>query len=236
MISSIMAKNYAMWVSHCLIDIPVGPTAKVTNQKDAKKMAKRFKTIGNALWVKTEVTITKAEQPIWNGVWAVLQVREVLRILQQHPDRAMDLEEKALDLSAQLLVLCWVSKFYRTAYNLAKEQLVSGKAWEKMRNIIRAQNWKNPDIKSEELELWEHSFEVYANASGKVKAIDMKHLNNVARMLWAPSDSTAWVYLCKKLGDKVKEGDVLMICYAYSESKLGMTKEYLDSGLPYEIK
>jgi thymidine phosphorylase len=35
-----------------------------------------------------------------------LQVREVLRILQQHPERAMDLEEKALDLAAQLLVLC----------------------------------------------------------------------------------------------------------------------------------
>ncbi|MBR6907833.1 hypothetical protein IKN40_05050 [bacterium] len=69
-------------------------------------MAKRFKTIGNALGVKTEVTITKAEQPIGNGVGAVLQVREVLRILQQHPERAMDLEEKALDLAAQLLVLC----------------------------------------------------------------------------------------------------------------------------------
>jgi thymidine phosphorylase len=35
-----------------------------------------------------------------------LQVREVLRVLQQHPDRAFDLEQKALDLAAQLLVLC----------------------------------------------------------------------------------------------------------------------------------
>ena len=236
MISSIMAKNYAMWVSHCLIDIPVGPTAKVTNQKDAKKMAKRFKTIGNALGVKTEVTITKAEQPIGNWVGAVLQVREVLRILQQHPERAMDLEEKALDLAAQLLVLCWVSKLYMTAYKLAKEQLVSGKAMEKLRNLIKAQNGKNPDIGSEDLQLAENTFEVRSPVSGKVKAIDMKHLNTVARMLWAPSDATAWVYLCKKLGDKVKEGDVLMICYAYSDSKLAMTKEYLDSGLPYEIK
>ena len=60
----------------------------------------------NALGIKTEATITKAEQPIGNGVGAVLQVREVLRIVQQHPLRANDLEEKALDLSAQLLVLC----------------------------------------------------------------------------------------------------------------------------------
>jgi thymidine phosphorylase len=63
-VSSIMAKKYAMGVTHSLIDIPVGPTAKVTNQKDAKKMAKRFKAIGNALGIKTEATITKAIQPI----------------------------------------------------------------------------------------------------------------------------------------------------------------------------
>jgi thymidine phosphorylase len=35
-----------------------------------------------------------------------LQVREVLRVLQQSPLREKDLEEKALDLAAQLLVLC----------------------------------------------------------------------------------------------------------------------------------
>ena len=33
-------------------------------------------------------------------------MREVLRILQQHPERALDLQEKALDLAAQLIVIC----------------------------------------------------------------------------------------------------------------------------------
>ena len=45
MISSIMAKNYAMWINHCLIDIPMWPTAKVATMKDAKRDAKRFKEI-----------------------------------------------------------------------------------------------------------------------------------------------------------------------------------------------
>jgi thymidine phosphorylase len=63
------------------------------------------------------------------------------------------LEEKALNLAAQLLVLCGVSSFYRSAYKIAKEQLVSGKALEKLRAVIKAQNGPNPDIHSEELEL-----------------------------------------------------------------------------------
>ncbi len=236
MISSIMAKNYAMWVSHCLIDIPVGPTAKVTSKKDAKKMAKRFKLLWNALWIKTEVTITNAEQPIWNWVGAVLQVREVLRVLQQSPLRAKDLEEKALDLAAQLLVLCWVSKFYRIAYKLAKDTLVSWKALEKLQAVIKAQKWENPTIWSEELVLWQHTYEVLSEKNWKVKSIDMKYLNMIARTLWAPSDLTAWVFLHKKLWDKVNAWEVIMTCYANSEHKMEMAKEFLESKIPYLIK
>ena len=40
--------------------------------------------------MKMSVAITKADEVIGNGVGAVLQVREVLRILQQHPERAKD--------------------------------------------------------------------------------------------------------------------------------------------------
>jgi len=68
MISSIMAKNYAMGINHCLSDIPVGPTAKVTNQADAERIASHFRNIGSSLGIKTEVAITQAIQPIGNGI------------------------------------------------------------------------------------------------------------------------------------------------------------------------
>ncbi|MDR0608160.1 MAG: hypothetical protein LBG52_07680 [Candidatus Peribacteria bacterium] len=45
MISSIMAKNYAMGINHCLIDIPMGPTAKVANMEDAERIAKHFREV-----------------------------------------------------------------------------------------------------------------------------------------------------------------------------------------------
>lgn len=112
-----------MGINHCLIDIPVGPTAKVNKQEDAERIAQHFKNIGASLGIKTEVAITKAEQPIGNGIGAVLQVREVLRVLQQHELRASDLEEKALDLAAQLLVLCGKNENYEEAYMHAKETL-----------------------------------------------------------------------------------------------------------------
>jgi putative thymidine phosphorylase len=48
-VSSIMAKKYAMGVTHSLIDIPVGPTAKVSSMKEAKDRKKKFEYVGKKL-------------------------------------------------------------------------------------------------------------------------------------------------------------------------------------------
>lgn len=64
MISSIMAKNYAMGITHCLIEIPMGPTAKVMTSADAERVAKHFTDIGNYLGIKMDVEIIDSPQPV----------------------------------------------------------------------------------------------------------------------------------------------------------------------------
>ncbi len=48
-VSSIMAKKYAMGITHSLIDIPVGPTAKVSTMEEAKDRKKKFEYVGKKL-------------------------------------------------------------------------------------------------------------------------------------------------------------------------------------------
>jgi len=48
-IVSIMAKKYAMGINHSLIDIPVGPTAKVPDMKTAKRLKKKYEYVGKKL-------------------------------------------------------------------------------------------------------------------------------------------------------------------------------------------
>lgn len=227
MISSIMAKNYAMGINHCLIDVPVGPTAKVTNQADAERVANHFKNIGEALGIKTEVAITKAEQPIGNGIGAILQVREVLRVLQQHPLKPLDLQEKALDLAAQIILLCNMAESYEQAYHKAKNELENGNARNKMQAIIAAQEGKNPQIWSEELELAPNTIDITAQNEGTLQHIDMKYLNMVARTLGAPGDASAGIYLHKKLWNQIQAGDLLYTLYAQSANKLKLATEML---------
>ncbi len=224
MISSIMAKNYAMWINHCLIDIPMWPTAKVWTLKDAKRVAKRFKEIWEYLWIKMDVEITDGSQPIGKWIWACLQAREALRILQQHSNKSEDLEKKAIFLASKILLLCGKVKSVKAAENLVKSQLNSWEAWKKMQEIIKAQNW-NPNIKSEDIQLGKFSHDVIAGKDCIIKKVDMKHLNTMVRWLWAPKQYEAWIYLYKKLWDKVKKWEVIYTMYSNSANKLNLIKQ-----------
>ena len=223
MISSIMAKNYAMGVNHCLIDIPMWPTAKVATMKDAKRVAKRFKEIWEYLWIKMDVEITNGSQPIGRWIWACLQAREALRILQQYKTRSEDLEKKVIFLASKLLILCWKASTMIGARKLVNRQLSNGEAWHKMQEIIKAQNW-NPNIKSEDIQLGKFSHDIIAEKNCKISKVDMKHLNTMVRWLWAPKQYEAGIYLHKKVWDKVKKWEVIYTMYSNSANKLNLMK------------
>ena len=224
MISSIMAKNYAMGINHCLIDIPMWPTAKVATMKDAKRVAKRFRDIWEYLWIKMDVEITDWSQPIGRWIWACLQAREALRILQQYSIKSDDLEKKAIFLASRILVLCGVANSMSNAEKMVKTQLENWEAWKKMQEIIKAQNW-DPSIKSEEIQLGKFSYDVVADKDCIISKVDMKHLNTMVRWLWAPKEYQAGIYLHKRLWDKVKKWDVIYTMYSPSANKLNLVKE-----------
>lgn len=224
MISSIMAKNYAMWINHCLIDIPMWPTAKVATLADANRVAKHFKEIWEYLWIKMDIQVTDWSQPIWKWIWACLQAREALRILQQYKIRSEDLEEKAIFLTARLALLCGAANSMENAENLVKAQLKNWEAWKKMQEIIKSQNW-NPNINSEDIQLGKFSFDVVAKKDCIINKVDMRHLNTMVRWLWAPKEYQAGIYLHKRVWDKVKKWETIYTMYSPSANKLEMVKE-----------
>lgn len=229
-----MAKKYAMGITHLLLDLPVGPTAKIPDMKTAKRLKKKYEYVGKKLGMKMSVEITDALQPIGGGIGAVMQVREVLRVLQQHPERPRDLEEKALHLCVKLIELVGLAKG-KAAEKLAYGQLISGQARKMMQKIIKAQRG-NPEVYSEKLGLAKIQHDIHAEKAGKVKHIDMKAVNVAARTLGSPMDVQAGLYLHKKLGDTIKKGEVIYTMYANDESKIRLTKEYLDKQKMYLIK
>ncbi len=217
-VSSIMAKKYAMGVTHSVIDIPVWATAKVTTMEEALDWKQKFEYVGKRLWMKMTVQITPANEVIGNWVWAVLQVREVLRVLQQHAKRPLDLEAKAMFLAGRIIEIVGLAKG-KEAEKLARKQLTSWAARKKMQEIIKAQNW-NPNVNSEDLKLGIFTKEVLADKDGKITKVDLHNVNHIARRLGCPAIDEAWIYLSKRLWDKVKKWDVLFTMYATAENKI----------------
>ena len=233
-VSSIMAKKYAMGVTHSLIDIPVGPTAKVSSVEEAKDWKKKFEYVGKKLWMKMSVQITEANEVIGNGVGAVMQVREVLRILQQHPERAVDLENKVIFLASKIIEEVGLAKG-KEAVKLATHQLVSWAAWEKMQAIIQAQGG-NPEVNSEALPLGKHTFDIIAEKDWVLKMIDLHDINAVCRKLGCPVIDQAGLYLYKKTGDKIKKGELICKLYAQDEVKLKHGVERWKERSPLHIR
>jgi thiamine biosynthesis lipoprotein ApbE len=91
MVASILSKKLAAGSTHLLIDIPVGPTAKVRHMSQALALRKLFEFVGDRLNIHLEVMITDGRQPIGRGIGPVLEARDIMQVLQNDPDAPADL-------------------------------------------------------------------------------------------------------------------------------------------------
>jgi thymidine phosphorylase len=212
LVASILAKKVAAGATHLLIDIPMGPTAKVRSRSDALRLRKLFEFVGDRVGLKLEVVITDGTQPIGRGIGPVLEARDVMQVLENDPDQPRDLREKALQLASRVLEF---DPDVRggMGYTLARDILDSGRALEKMRAIIDAQGALDAMPPVGRLKAI-----VDANQDGHVAAIDNQQMARIARLAGAPMDKGAGVDLYRKAGDRVQRGEPLYAIHAEFEA------------------
>ncbi len=216
MVASIMSKKIAAGSTHLLIDLPVGPAAKLTNAMEAMRLRKLFEFVGGHFGIAVEVVSTDGRQPIGNGIGPVLEAADVMAVLANEKDAPRDLREKSLRLAAHLLEYDPEVRG-GAGYARAKELLDSGAALKQMHKIIEAQGPSrcNTDIGP-------LTADVPAPADGVVEAIDCLRLNRLARTTGAPIDKGAGIKVFKKIGDQVEEGEPLYRIFAFDEPEFDL--------------
>ena len=221
LLASIMAKKHSVSSTHILIDIPSGKDAKVKNKIEAIKLKKEFEKIGRKLRKHIQVLITDGRQPIGNGIGPALEARDVLWLLKRDPRRPLDLEKKCLSMCAEIFSMLGVKNGYRKALDI----LDSGKAYNKMIEIIKAQ--KGKETAAEDIKIGKHCCDVVSAKSGKIADIDNLIVSRIARIAGAPHDKGAGIYLYKHIGDKVKRGEKLFTIYSESEHEFEYAKDFV---------
>nr|WP_236640317.1 thymidine phosphorylase family protein [Tepidimonas charontis] len=211
MVASILSKKVAAGSNHIVLDIPVGPTAKVRSMPEAQRLRRLFEYVARRLGISVDVVITDGRQPIGQGIGPVLEARDVMRVLQNHPLAPVDLRQKALRLAGRLLE-CDPDIRGGDGYGVARDILDSGRALDKMMALIAAQGAHPFD--PERPPLARLSFEVTAARDGVVTAIDNVQIARIARLAGAPKVAGAGVDLARKLGEPVRAGEALYRVYA----------------------
>ncbi len=238
-IISIMAKKVAASTTHLILDIPVGKTMKIRHFSDAEKVAQKFKMLGEKFHMKVVTDISETLEPPGRGVGPALEARDVLYVLEQKKDRPLKLEAKALRLAGKLLDLCYKDSKKKPlaggAEDEAKRLLVEGIALKKFKEIIRAQKG-NDQISSETIKLSPHKVEIHSENSGKIKGINNYNLNTLAKVLGAPKDHRAGIYLLKKLDEAVQKKEPIFVLYSSDKYCLKEAEITLKNFPIYELE
>ncbi|EAR62271.1 thymidine phosphorylase family protein [Neptuniibacter caesariensis] len=224
LIASVLSKKIAAGATHVVIDIPVGPTAKVRSQEAAEVLAANFKTVADTLGLKITTLFTDGSQPVGRGIGPSLEARDILAVLKQDPDMPKDLYQRASEVAGAVLEMVQ-GLGPGEGYKKAIEILNSGAAWEKFQAICHAQGaFKRPPIAP-------YRYELVAKTRGVVSCINNRKLAKVAKLAGAPADLAAGLDLHCKIGDPIEPQQTLLTIHAESSGELSYAVEYLEDHL-----
>jgi thymidine phosphorylase len=219
MIASILSKKIAAGATHLVVDMPIGPTAKVRSPEAADKLEQGLLTVASHFGIHIRIVRGDGSQPIGRGIGPALEARDVLEVLQCRPDAPADLRSRSVELSGALLELTGHAAD-GTGAALAQTVLDDGRAWAKFQRICEAQGGMR------DLPVSSHRKVITANSSGTVAAIDSRRIGRLAKLAGAPEDKAAGLELHVRIGAKVQPGNPLCTVHAESQGELTYAMAY----------
>lgn len=221
LVASVLSKKVAAGSTHILIDIPVGPTAKIRSQSAAQELKAIFEQVGRRLGVVVRPVITDGSQPVGRGIGPAFEAEDVLAVVGRRDDAPEDLRDRAVLLAGQILEMAGASPVGEGGRQ-ALQLLESGAAWQKFRAICEAQGGFR------ELPVAAHRYRLPAGQSGSIAAFDNRQLARLAKLAGAPNAKAAGVRLLVKVGDEVSKGDPLLELCAETPGELRYARSYLE--------
>jgi len=213
--SSIMSKKIASGAQAIVLDVKVGSGAFMKTIEQAEDLAKTMVSIGKNLGRKTIAVITNMDQPLGYEIGNSNEVIEAIKVLKG--EGSVDETEIALVISANMCLLGGAFEDIETAYKELKELIASGRAIEKLKELIRVQGG-NPEV----IDNWDllpkakNIHQIISQSEGYIYSIDAEDIGLGAMLLGAgrmkkedPIDYAAGISLKKKIGDKVNLGEVI---------------------------
>lgn len=224
--SSIMSKKLAAGADAIVLDVKVGSGAFMKDLASATDLARAMVDIGKRHGKAMVALITDMDKPLGYTIGNAIEVEEAIETLKGKGPS--DLEKLCIELGSQMLKLGKISDDLDSARKLLKASISSGRALEKMREMIRAQGG-DPRVVDDTslLGISKKTYDLRCETDGYVNAMDAEKIGIASMKLGAGRekkedkiDLSVGIRLLKKTGDEVKPSDVLCTFYYNSEERL----------------
>jgi thymidine phosphorylase len=222
LVASVLSKKLAAGSTHVLIDMPVGPTAKVRTAAEARELSDFLVDVAAEFGLHARPFVTDGTQPVGIGIGPALEARDVLAVLRNDAQAPADLRTRAMALAGAILELGGAAPAGQGA-ELAAILLDDGRALAKFMAICEAQGgFREPPTAPLQRVL-------LAPGSGRVAAIDNRLLARLAKLAGAPASPSAGLQLHVKVGNLVARGEPLITLYGESRGELDYALAFADA-------
>ncbi|MDD3839169.1 MAG: pyrimidine-nucleoside phosphorylase [Clostridia bacterium] len=221
--SSIMSKKLASGSDAILLDVKVGNGAFMKKLDEAIELAEIMVEIGQANGKPTIALITDMNQPLGKAIGNSVEVAEAIdTLVGEGPD---DLNRLCTIISAYMLLLSGVSKSLTEAKIMVKNAVKQGSAIKKFEQFVCSQGG-HIDIDNFRAQSADHIVPIISNKSGYIHTIDTYGIGMSVKSLGAgrdkkedPINYSVGLVLNKKVGDCIKQGDILGNVYSNDKAK-----------------
>jgi thymidine phosphorylase len=219
LVASVLSKKIAAGSTHVVLDIPVGPTAKIRDEEAARGLVARLETVARQFGLRTICLQTDGSQPVGRGVGPALEALDVLAVLENRPDAPADLRRRACLLAGAALELGGAAG-PGDGYRHAQHVLADGSAWTRFQRICEAQGGmrKPPAARLRHSLLSAHS--------GRVVHVNNRKIARLAKLAGAPEVKAAGLVVEVRLGDEIAAGQPLLTVHADTASELQYALDY----------
>ena len=233
--SSIMSKKIASGAEKIVLDVTVGKGAFMKNIENAKLLANEMIEIGKLANRETVCVLTNMDEPLGYAVGNNLEVIEAIQFLKGYMPE--DLKEVVLELGAYMIKLAGLGDELEINKKRLLENIENGKGYNKFVEMVKNQNGDisyleniNKFPKAKYIEA------IKANRSGYIQEMNAEEIGKVACNLGAGRikkedniDYTVGIKLCKKVSERVSEGEDVAYIYANDIEKLEIAKQKLEN-------
>ena len=232
--SSIMSKKLASGADAIVLDVKCGNGAFMKDEESAILLAKEMVEIGKSAGKNITALVTDMNEPLGRYVGNSLEVYEAIMCLRGEGDEK--LMEVSKSLAAHMVVLAGKAKNVTEALDMVEETVNNGSAMKKLVEFVAMQGGDagyiiDPSL----LPKGEVLVEYKAKEAGFIDKIQTELIGKACLCLGGGRrtkediiDPGVGLYLNKKIGEYVEEGQAIVTIYASDMEKAGEAIKILE--------